>query len=131
MARTRSKLKESRAAAAEATLVRALAPEDIRPGDYVAVLHEVYEYPTWFWCDGGLALPREEAVRVRFTPPDDAAPLKVEAVCLPFVLVRQACGRHRTIDVRRRPLARLAKSYGAAAWRTYRKAKAGRRNPLN
>jgi hypothetical protein len=120
MARTRSKPKESVKAAAQATLARALAPEDILPGDYVAVLHEVYEYPTWFWCDDGFGLPRDEAVWVRFRPHDDAAVMKVLAVCLPFVLVREPCGRRRTMDVRRRPLARLAKSYGGAAWRAYR-----------
>jgi hypothetical protein len=95
--------------AGEATL----APEDIRPWDYVAVLHDVYEYPTWLWCDDGFARPRDEAVRVRFTLHDDAAPLKVLAVCLPFVLVHEPCGRRRTIDVRRRPLAR----FGEDVWR--------------
>jgi hypothetical protein len=122
MARTARKAKRPRKAADKATLAQTLAPEDIRRGDYVAVLHEVYEYPTWFWCDGAFAQTRDEAVRVRFTPHDDAAPMKVQAVSLPFVLVKQPCGRRRTIDVRRRPLARLAGSYGAAAWRVYRKA---------
>jgi hypothetical protein len=131
MARTESNSKESNQAADKATLARSLAPEDIRPGDYVAVLHEIYEFPTWFWCDGGFALPRDEAVRVRFTPHDDAAPLKVQAVCLPFVLVKQPCGGQRTIDVRRRPLARLAKTYGKSAWRAYRKGRnASARNTL-
>jgi hypothetical protein len=131
MARTASKSKSAAQAAAEASLARALAPEDVRPGDFVAVLYEVVEYPSWFWCADEFRLPRDELTRVRFTPYDDATPLRVQAVCLPFVLVREPCGRERTLDVRRRQLARLDKNYGAQAWRAYRKARkaAGRRAP--
>jgi hypothetical protein len=125
MARSRSNSTQKprfSAAAGAATLARALPPEDIRRGDYVALLYEVFEYPSWFWCDDSALLPREEVVRIRYTPRDEAAPLKVRAVCLPFVLVREPSGRERTLDVRRVRLARLDREYAAAAWKAYKAA---------
>ena len=122
MARSESQSRRSRKAAGDATLARALAPEDVRPGDYVAVLDEVVEFPSWYWCDEPVLTGRDEVVRVRYTPRDDALPLKVRAVCLPFVLVRDPCGRDRTLDVRRCQLARLHSAYSKRAWRAYRKA---------
>ena len=38
-------------------------------------------------------------------------PMKVVEVCLPFVLVERATGRHRTLDVRRHKLARVSDRY--------------------
>jgi hypothetical protein len=128
MARSKSQPRRSRKAAAEATLARALAPEDVRPGDYVAVLDEVVEFPSWYWCDEPVLTGREEVVRVRYTPRDDALPMKVRAVCLPFVLVREPCGRERTLDVRRCRLARLHSDFAEASWKCHRKAAKKRRS---
>jgi hypothetical protein len=131
MARSKTKSRKHAKAAPLATLAQSLAPDDIRPGDHVAVLHEVWEYPSWFWCDDSALADRAEVVRVCYTPREDAAPLAVRAVCLPFVLVREPCGRERTLDVRRCRLARLDSSFATAAAAAFRKAakrRGGRRS---
>ena len=111
---------------------RSLAPEEIRPGDSVAVLHEIYEYPSWYWCSDPAFGNREEMIRLRTIPRDEAIPLQVESVCLPFVLVRRPCGRHATLDVRRSRVAKLDAGYAKAAAKAYRrglKKRRGRSGP--
>jgi hypothetical protein len=103
-----------------ATLARALAPEEIRRGDYVTALYVVSEWPSWFWCDDS-PHPREEVVRICTTPACEPTPMKVRAVCLPFVLVKLPCGERRTLDLRRCRLARLDRRYARNAWRAFRK----------
>ena len=125
-----------------------LAPEDIRAGDYVAVLREIYELPSYWWsmdtCGrraGGHSLAsvlmrydcvvcvsmdtaldsRDELVRIRMVPTQENIPLKVKSVCLPFVLAKQPTGERRTLDLRRCRLARLDKRYAAAAWKAYKR----------
>ena len=128
MARSQRQTESSDAAARLATLAHSLAPEDIAPGDDVSVLHEVFEYPSWYWCDEAFSASREQVVRVAYTPREDATPLKVRAVCLPFVLVQQPCGRSHTLDVRTNRLARLDRAYARAARKAYkREAKRRRR----
>jgi hypothetical protein len=97
-----------------------VAPEDIARGDHVTPLLEVTEWPSWFWCDGGLE-SREEPVRICHLPQAEPQPLRVLGVCLPFVLVKTASGEERTLDVRRCRLARLERRYAAAAWQVYRR----------
>ena len=104
-----------------ASLAKALAPEDVRAGDFVAVLDEVFEAPSFFWCDDGALMPREEVVRIRYMPTAEAVPLKVKGVCLPYVLVKPPRGGKRTLDVRKVRLARLDRRYARAAWKAYRK----------
>lgn len=98
-------------------LAKGLAPEEVRVGDFVAVLHEVYEFPSFFWdCDSQLS-SREEIVRMLFTPDFAGEPLEVRAVCLPFVMVKPMKGKPWQVDVRRKRLARLDAQY-IAAWQT-------------
>jgi hypothetical protein len=50
-------------------------------------------------------------LRVLWLPPafvGSGEPLKVEAVCLPWVLVKESGGAFRTLDTRRYRLARLS-----------------------
>jgi hypothetical protein len=109
--------------AAEATLAKALAPEEIRPGDFVTPLHMIVEVPSYFWCEDCWNLPREQLVRIRYTPSSDGLPLKVKSICVPFVLVKQASGDQLTIDLRKCQLARLDRRYGKRAWKAYKKAR--------
>lgn len=129
MARTKSKPEAAPQAADAATLAKSLAPEDIRRGDFLAVLDETWEYPSWFWCSDATLLPREEPVRIRTLPRDDALPLEVHAACLPFVLVRDVHGRTRTLDVRRCRVARLDRRYAAAARKAAKRARGKRPQP--
>lgn len=109
----------------DASLAKALAPEEIRRGDYVATLYVITEWPSWYWLDGDPSHPRDEPVRVCVTPPCDPQPLKVRGVCLPFVLVKTPAGPERTLDIRKLRLARLDRKFAGAAWRAYRR---GRRS---
>jgi hypothetical protein len=110
------------AADTSATLVRSLAPEDIRPGDYVTPLHMLAEVPSYWWCDDDWSLPRDRPVYIRFMTGCDGAPLRVKSVCLPFVLVKQPSGQSQTVDLRKCQLARLNHKYARRAWKAYKKA---------
>ena len=58
----------------ESSSIAALSsPEDLRCGDFVAVLSEIVELPTFLWSET-LSGEREELVRLRRLPTDDRAP---------------------------------------------------------
>jgi len=105
-----------------------VAPEDVRRGDYVTVLNEVVEFPSWFWCELPSHAP-EEPVRIRIMSIEAGTPLKVQAICLPFVFVRHPDGRLEAIDVRRVQLVRLGRSYARTVCKALRKERA-RQTPL-
>ena len=111
---------ETNHAAAEATLAKALAPEEIRPGDYVSPLQLVTEVPSFWFCDAW-DLAREEPVRIRYITHCDGAPLRVKSVCLPFVLVKQPSGQTVSLDVRKCQFARLDRRHGRRAWKAFKK----------
>lgn len=93
------------------TVSRRLAPEDIRVGNHVTVLRQALELPTFLWCGETSAVDRERPVIYRHTPGNSGEPLKVLAVCLPFVYVENTQCEPATIDVRRSELAELAADY--------------------
>ena len=105
----------------EATsLAKALAPEEIRRGDFVTPLYVVSEWPSWYWDDDDTLHPRDELVRIRSTPCDEATPLEVIGVCLPFVLVETPQRDGKTLDVRRVRLARLDRTFAKRTRRALR-----------
>lgn len=107
--------------AEETALAATVAPEDLRCGDYVSLLNEVFELPSWLWnCDAPLA-PGHEYVRVQLAARDGGTPLKVQAICLPFVLLKTPKGKHRTVDLRSCQLVRLSAEYARRAWIAMRK----------
>jgi hypothetical protein len=109
----------------DVTLAKTLAPEDVRPGDYVAVLSEEYEYAAFAWsCDSSLA-NADSILRVRFKPRETTGPLRVIDACLPFVFVKEPKGAGRTLDLRVVRLARLDRSYAKRVCKTLA-AKAGK-----
>ena len=122
MARTAHKSKPKRKAAPQATLAHTLAPEEIRPRDTVAVLYEIVEFPSWYWCEESVLASRSETVLIRYVPREDPIPMRVRSVCLPYVLIEQPCGSQRTLDIRRCRLARLHATHATSAWKAYRKA---------
>jgi hypothetical protein len=100
------------------TLARAVAPEDISEGDYLAVLNEIDEYVPMEitlepWRGGRMIEP----IRILTLPCGECMPMKVEAVCLPFVLIKRIDGGVRTLDARRYRLARLRVDYGKRVWK--------------
>lgn len=103
-------------------LAELLAPEDIRPDHYVAVLYVVGEFVPW----GALEESQWRAVepiRVLLTPRYTAHPVQVVEVCLPYVLVRDAEGDCATLDVRRVRLARVSTRFGRRAFELVRERK--------
>lgn len=100
-------------------LARALAPEDIRAGYYVAVLYIVVEYLSCTALDQA-SWRRIEPVRVQWVPRFGDHPMKVIDVCLPYVLVKDADGDYRTLDVRRHRLARVTRRFGQTAFQRAR-----------
>ena len=104
----------------ETSLAMVLAPEDILPGEFVAPLNEIHEYPSFLWDqdESGSSL-----VRVQLRADKAGKPRKVIAVCLPFVFLKTAKGRHLTVDVRQCQLVRLSRDYARRVWKISRKKK--------
>lgn len=120
LAVTKSKTGQS---AVPARLAKPLAPEEIRPGDFVTPLHMIAEVPSYYWMADDWKLAVNEPVRIRFTPTSDGLPLKVQSICLPFVLVGLACGHRLTLDVRKYQLARLDRQFAKSVWKSQKKAR--------
>lgn len=100
------------------TAARTLAPEDVRPGIYIAVMREVNEHACSIeWRDEYMTGAKSVRYRcVDIPESSENPPLLVEAVCTPFVLARDAQGKSRTLDLRRVTLARLRRVYGDFAF---------------
>jgi len=94
---------------------RLIGPEDVRAGQYVTCAHRTFElfvHP----CDVLTAERHLQPYYATVTAYDAGRALRVEAVCLPFVLVRDTHGRVEGLDLRQVRLARLSKAYGRAAF---------------
>jgi hypothetical protein len=126
MGKTSKRRQQQCAPSAGSGLAKVLAPEDIRPGDLVTILHVVQELPSFFWREAAAPLPSHEPVRIPFLPEHGGVPLKVKSVCLPFVLVKTPSGAKRTLDVRQHQLARLDEPFATAAWKGHKRSRAGR-----
>lgn len=107
----------------DSKVAKVLAPEDVRAGDYVAVLHVVCELPSFLWCSDSSTVRLDEAVRVPFMPKQGGVPLRVRSVCLPFILVKAPSGTLRILDVRRHLLARLDRAYARIVWKACKKSR--------
>ncbi len=112
------------------SLAALVAHEDLRIGDYVSVLNETFEVPSFFWCDTS-QMPVDEPVRLRYCARNAGRPLRVKAICLPFVHVKTPVRSTRILDVRKVQLVRLQKRYAKIVWkdlckRQKKKKKSGR-----
>ncbi len=96
--------------------VRAIAPEDLRPGDVVAILHEFDQILGRVCGTGEMpgTLPEFRAVRVRSMGSYPAVPRVID-VALPFVLVEDTSGCESLIDVRVKDPGKLPESFGVRA----------------
>ncbi len=104
------------------TVAARVAGEDIKQGDYVAVLDEVLELPSFFWSCSGSMLPPDEMVKIRYRPSKAGLPFKVLAVCLPFVYVKLPRAELVTLDTRQTQIVRLHRKSARTAWRQLRAA---------
>jgi hypothetical protein len=101
----------------ETTVASRIAGEDIIPGDFVAVINEILEYPSFFWTCSAVSLAPDEPVRIRYMSDDAGEPYKVIGVCLPFVYVKSYRGAVVVIDTRRRQLVRLSRDCARTVWK--------------
>jgi hypothetical protein len=100
---------------------RPVAPEDLRRGDFVGILSEIAEFPSFLWCHDSQLLAPNELVRISWHPDDGGTPLKVKAICLPFVYVKAPTGLRRTLDVRQCQLVRLNPDCARSVWRALKR----------
>ncbi len=98
-------------------LAACVAPEDLNCDEYVAILNVVREFPSFMWCCDSSSVPPDEPVRIQFRAPDTGTPLKIKAICLPFVFVKSPSGIAQTLDVRQTQFVRLNSDYAAAVWK--------------
>ena len=111
----------------DCSLASRLAAEEVRAGDLVSVLWQSWDFPSFLWCGDASVMPPEEMVHVRAKSPLGGVPLKVKAVCLPFVFVKEPAGRCFPIDLRRCEMVRLDDKYAECAWRRLKKRKRKKR----
>ncbi len=102
-------------------VARMLAPEEIRQGDFVSIMNEVIELPSFLWCGESLPTPAETPVRFTRCAADAGAAYRVMSVCIPFVALKSAEGAVRTVDLRREQVARLSAEYAKRLWGELRK----------
>jgi len=97
----------------ENTLARSLAPEDIKAGTYVMVLHSQHQI-IMGKCSA-IGEPEVVVVPVVMRPFWTELPAKVLAVSLPYVVVERPETKTEIIDTRCDRLARVPKSFAKAA----------------
>jgi len=100
------------------TAVRMLGPEDIQPGQYVAIHQQMGQL---FWPPIDFSgIPRKlevNVLRFNYIPKESGLPLKVKKVCLPYVMVKSPRGKQQMLDTRRHQLVELAPDFGKAAFK--------------
>ena len=99
------------------TVAARIAGEDIAKGDYVTILSEIIELPSYLWDCSGISQPIDELVRLRYLPRAAGAPHKVVAVCLPFVYAKPPKGDLIAFDTRQQQLVRLDRDNGRSLWK--------------
>ena len=102
---------KAKTATIEPTLAASVAGEDLRVGDDVAVLNEIHEFPSFLWDCETARLAPDDVVRIQCAGRDAGMPLRVKAICLPFVFLKTPAGEHRTVDIRTVQLVRLNPRY--------------------
>ena len=103
------------------TVAATVAGEDILCGDYVTCSSVTCEVPSYMWDQA--MLPAAELVRLKVIPGDAGVPLKVFAVCLPFVYAKDTRGDVKTLDLRRQQIVRLNFDCAKEVWHELKDAK--------
>jgi hypothetical protein len=110
-------MKTSLTSPCESTLAELVAGEDLQCGDYVATFTQTTELPSYLWDCGDYTLSPQELVRLKYMPCDAGQPLKIIAVCLPFVYAVKPDRSPVTLDLRRTQLVRLDTGCARKAWK--------------
>lgn len=101
------------------TLAATVAGEDLACGDWVALLNQFVELPSYMWCDS-IALSPHEMVRLKYAPSEAGQPLRIVAICLPFVYAKSPGDMLITIDTRQAQLVRLDRKCARSVWKAMR-----------
>lgn len=104
----------------EPTLAATVSNEDINCGDYVALLNEYVDVPSYLWDMCGTSLAPHDMVRLKVMPTEAGRPFKVIAVCLPFVYAKSPTNEFETFDIRRMQLVRLERKCAKVLWKQMR-----------
>lgn len=94
-----------------------VAPEDLRTGDYVAVLSITREFPSFYWCSEMVSITPEVPIRIVFQDYLSGTPLKIKGICLPFVFLKQPGGNHCNMDVRQVQFVKLNSEFAQMVWK--------------
>ena len=100
----------------ETTVAATIAGEDVSCGDFVAMLTTIYEAPSYLWDGCGASMQPHELVRLRMIPSDAGFPLKVFAVCLPFLYAKNSIGELKVLDLRQQQIVRLDRRCAKEVW---------------
>jgi hypothetical protein len=101
----------------QTTVAARIAGEDIARGDFVTVMNETIELPSFLWNCSDVSLAPEEPVRIKYASSEAGQPRQVIGVCLPFVYVKTHFGSVVTIDTRLCQLVRLDENCARAIWK--------------
>ncbi|MHC4977382.1 MAG: hypothetical protein ACYTF7_12400 [Planctomycetota bacterium] len=108
---------------ADISVVRCAAPEDLRPGQYVTITHEKFEFYPFCQASESVSPPTSTTL-VSTYPNAPVAPIRIVGVCLPLVHARGVTGKPVLLDLRLVQVAivneEFAKTY-AKAVRAHRK----------
>jgi hypothetical protein len=88
-----------------------VAPEDIRPGQYVIITHMVFEGLPHTYLQEPPGTRPIELLRVAFMS-QHCTPMRVVDVCLPVIVIKAWDGEQNVIDARRVRLARVPLRFG-------------------
>jgi hypothetical protein len=91
--------------------VRLLAADDVASGEFVVVMSEIAQFPSFYWCSEGILSSRAEMISLSYIPEEAGRPLLVIDVCVPFLLVEDVAGIRRILDVRRTRVARVPEKF--------------------
>lgn len=101
--------------------VRRLAPEDIKPGQFVTIHKRTGEvFYMASACESAFVEPSVKVLRFGYTPEHSGLPFRVKEVCLPFVLASNPEGQFVTLDTRKMELVALSDGYGKEAFKSLR-----------
>ena len=104
-----------------------VAGEDIRVGDFVTVLTETFELPSYLWDSFDSPQVPESPVRVKLAPCNAGTPSQVFAVCLPFVYTKSTADKTEVLDTRYKHLVKLDDNVAQQVWDTLTKTKKKKR----
>lgn len=99
------------------SLAQCVAGEDLQLGEFISMLTTTTEFLSHLWdrCDRSLA--PEDVVRVKYIPPRAGHPLKIAAICLPFIYVQDVNKKVEILDLRMTQVVRLNRECAKEVWK--------------